>query len=52
VTCAIDADLLGFAEIWAAGGAPDVVFRLDPAQLQAMTGGVVGRVKADAADGG
>ena len=45
ILCAIDEDLLQFDEIWAAGGAPDVVFPLDPRQLPAMTGGVVGRVK-------
>ena len=46
IVAAIDQDLLQFDEIWAAGGAPDVVFPLDPRQLPAMTGGVVGRVKA------
>lgn len=46
ILAAIDEDLLQFDEIWAAGGAPDVVFPLDPRQLPAMTGGVVGRVKA------
>jgi len=44
VLCAIDQDLLRFDRIWAAGGAPDVVFPLDPGQLPAMTGGIVGRV--------
>lgn len=47
VVCAIDEDLLAFDEIWAAAGAPDAVFRLDPAQLPAMTGGAIGRVKED-----
>ncbi|MDZ7712319.1 MAG: YbaK/EbsC family protein [Rhodovibrio sp.] len=46
IVAAIDEDLLQFDEIWAAGGAPDVVFPLDPRALPAMTGGVVGRVKA------
>ena len=45
VVCAIDEDLLAFDEIWAAAGAPDAVFRLDPRELPAMTGGIVGRVK-------
>jgi len=46
IVCAIDQDLLQFDRIWAAGGAPDVVFPLDPRELPAMTGGIVGRVKA------
>lgn len=46
ILAAIDEDLLQFDEIWAAGGAPDVVFPLDPRELPAMTGGIVGRVKA------
>ncbi len=46
IVAAIDEELLQFDEIWAAGGAPDVVFPLDPQQLPAMTGGVVGRVRA------
>jgi prolyl-tRNA editing enzyme YbaK/EbsC (Cys-tRNA(Pro) deacylase) len=46
IVAAIDEDLLQFDEIWAAGGAPDVVFPLDPRELPAMTGGVVGRVRA------
>lgn len=37
----IDADLLTFAEIWAAAGTPNAVFRLDPADLPRMTGGQV-----------
>ena len=43
---AIDADLLGYHEIWAAAGAPDAVFRLDPRRLPELTGGRVGDVKA------
>lgn len=34
----IDRELLRFEEIWAAAGHPHAVFRLDPAQLQALTG--------------
>ncbi|MBK1668839.1 hypothetical protein CKO28_12435 [Rhodovibrio sodomensis] len=45
IVAAIDQDLMQFDEIWAAAGAPDVVFPLNPRQLAAMTGGVVGRVK-------
>lgn len=37
----IDADLLTHAEIWAAAGAPNAVFRLNPADLPSMTGGQV-----------
>ncbi len=41
----IDRDLLGFAEIWAAAGTPNAVFRLTPADLVALTGGQVIAVK-------
>ena len=34
----IDRELLRFTEIWAAAGHPHAVFRLDGAQLQALTG--------------
>jgi len=40
----IDEDLLKHAEIWAAGGTPNALFRLAPADLVAMTGGRVARV--------
>lgn len=43
----IDADLRRFEVIWAAAGAPDAVFRLSPADLEAMTGGTVVEVKLD-----
>ncbi len=43
----IDEDLLQYEAIWAAAGAPNAVFRLAPRHLPAMTGGIVGRVKAD-----
>jgi prolyl-tRNA editing enzyme YbaK/EbsC (Cys-tRNA(Pro) deacylase) len=42
----IDADLLAYAEIWAAAGHPNAVFRLTPDELVQMTGGVVADVKA------
>ncbi|MBE3561183.1 MAG: YbaK/EbsC family protein [Ktedonobacteraceae bacterium] len=41
----IDADLLQYDEIWAAAGTPFAVFKLTPADLQAMTGGTVVSVK-------
>jgi len=41
----IDADLLTFAEIWAAAGHPNAVFRLTPAELVRMTGGAVVDIK-------
>lgn len=47
VICVLDEDLLAFEEIWAAAGAPDAVFRLDPQQLPRMTGGVVGRIRTE-----
>jgi prolyl-tRNA editing enzyme YbaK/EbsC (Cys-tRNA(Pro) deacylase) len=34
----IDRELLRFSEIWAAAGHPNGVFRLSPAELQALTG--------------
>jgi prolyl-tRNA editing enzyme YbaK/EbsC (Cys-tRNA(Pro) deacylase) len=40
----IDQDLLGYGEVWAAAGTPHAVFRLDPADLEHMTGGRVVRV--------
>ncbi|MBO9394579.1 YbaK/EbsC family protein [Caldilinea sp.] len=45
----IDADLLAYAEIWAAAGHPNAVFRLTPDELVQMTGGVVADVKAASA---
>jgi prolyl-tRNA editing enzyme YbaK/EbsC (Cys-tRNA(Pro) deacylase) len=35
----LDDDLKSFAEIWAAAGTPNAVFRLTPQQLQSLTGG-------------
>jgi prolyl-tRNA editing enzyme YbaK/EbsC (Cys-tRNA(Pro) deacylase) len=35
----IDESLMAFAEIWAAAGTPNAVFRLTPADLVEMTGG-------------
>jgi prolyl-tRNA editing enzyme YbaK/EbsC (Cys-tRNA(Pro) deacylase) len=37
----VDRHLLGFAEVWAAGGTPHTVFPIDPASLVAATGGTV-----------
>jgi prolyl-tRNA editing enzyme YbaK/EbsC (Cys-tRNA(Pro) deacylase) len=37
----IDRDLLQYAEVWAAAGTPNAVFRLDPADLVKMTAGQV-----------
>jgi prolyl-tRNA editing enzyme YbaK/EbsC (Cys-tRNA(Pro) deacylase) len=42
----IDRDLFRFAEIWAAAGHPNGVFRLTPAQLEALTGAPVADVVA------
>ena len=41
----IDEDLLGHAEIWAAAGTPNSVFRLTPEALVAMTDGRVTAIK-------
>lgn len=40
----IDADLLQFAEVWAAAGTPFAVFSLDPHALATLTGGTVVQV--------
>lgn len=42
----IDEDLLAYDVIWAAAGTPNAVFQLRPADLVALTGGTVARVKA------
>jgi prolyl-tRNA editing enzyme YbaK/EbsC (Cys-tRNA(Pro) deacylase) len=36
----IDEALFAFAEIWAAAGTPNAVFRLTPAELLSLTGGI------------
>lgn len=41
LTTFIDADLLAYTTIWAAGGTPNTVFALTPAELQHMTGGTL-----------
>jgi len=41
----IDETLMTFAEIWAAAGTPNAVFRLAPADLAELTGGTVVAVK-------
>ena len=40
----IDKSLTAFAEIWAAAGTPNAVFRLTPSDLVALTGGRVAAV--------
>lgn len=40
----IDADLLGYDEVWAAAGTPFAVFRLAGRDLPALTGGRVVRI--------
>ena len=41
----IDEDLNQYAEIWAAAGAPNAVFRLSPADLPRLTGGTLAALK-------
>ena len=41
----IDADLDQYDQIWAAAGSPNAVFRLTPAELRRITGGLVITVK-------
>ena len=40
----VDEDLLQYAEIWAAAGTPNAVFRLSPADLVKMTAGRVVKI--------
>ena len=47
----IDRELLRFAEIWAAAGHPHAVFRLTPADLQALTGAPLADVVVGTAPG-
>jgi prolyl-tRNA editing enzyme YbaK/EbsC (Cys-tRNA(Pro) deacylase) len=44
----IDRELLRFDEIWAAAGHPNGVFKLSPAQLQALTGAPLADVTPEA----
>lgn len=41
----IDEDLIQYAEIWAAAGTPNALFKLTPGELVALTAGQVARVK-------
>ena len=41
----IDQDLLQYEEVWAAAGTPHAVFRLQPADLERMTGGKITEIK-------
>ncbi len=45
----IDRDLLQFAEIWAAAGTPNAVFRLTPEDLARLTGGRIADIALSAA---
>ena len=42
----VDEDLLNYQEVWAAAGTPHAVFRLDPTNLEPMTGGRVVDIKS------
>ena len=44
LTTYIDQDLMQYADIWAAAGTPNAVFRLTPADLVRITGGAVVKV--------
>ncbi len=46
----IDRDLLQFAEIWAAAGTPNAVFRLTPEDLVRLTGGRIADIALSAAE--
>jgi prolyl-tRNA editing enzyme YbaK/EbsC (Cys-tRNA(Pro) deacylase) len=41
----IDEDLLHYAEVWAAAGTPNAIFKLSPQDLPSLTGGQVAAVK-------
>ncbi|MBI3359989.1 MAG: YbaK/EbsC family protein [Chloroflexi bacterium] len=41
----IDEDLMNYAEIWAAAGTPNALFRLTPGELVRLTGGRVTKTK-------
>ena len=41
----IDRDLLSYQDVWAAAGTPRAVFRLNPSDLENMTGGLVIDIK-------
>ncbi|MBT3336324.1 MAG: YbaK/EbsC family protein [Anaerolineae bacterium] len=41
----LDEDLLRFEDVWAAGGTPNAVFKMDAKELEKMTGGKVIIVK-------
>ncbi len=43
---AIDEDLLGYEEVWAAAGTPRDVFAVDPGELVRLTGGTVATLRA------
>ena len=47
VSVFIDQDLNQYAEIWAAAGSPNAVFKLTPADLARLTGGKVASLKQD-----
>jgi prolyl-tRNA editing enzyme YbaK/EbsC (Cys-tRNA(Pro) deacylase) len=42
----IDEDLLQYAEVWAAAGTPNAIFKLSPQDLPTLTGGQVAAVTA------
>ena len=42
---AIDEDLMQYAEIWAAAGTPNAIFKLTPQELKTITGGRVVGIK-------
>ena len=46
MTTFVDEDLLRFAEIWAAAGHPNSLFKLDPKDLPGLSGGQLAKVAA------
>jgi prolyl-tRNA editing enzyme YbaK/EbsC (Cys-tRNA(Pro) deacylase) len=44
----LDEDLMQYAEIWAAAGTPNALFKLTPQDLLALTGAHVAQVKTSA----
>jgi prolyl-tRNA editing enzyme YbaK/EbsC (Cys-tRNA(Pro) deacylase) len=44
---AIDEDLLGYDEVWAAAGTPRDVFAIAPGELSRVTGGIVAALRVE-----
>ncbi|HEX8923695.1 MAG TPA: YbaK/EbsC family protein [Patescibacteria group bacterium] len=43
----IDEDLMNYEEVWAAAGASNSVFRIEPQELIDLSGGIIAKIKAE-----